>query len=556
MMLADACAHPGRLGSSNQGLLASRTAGTHAFFANADVAAQPATTDELLFSMDDQDALHMMTLLDEPDVGFDFSSEWGDAASLINSLVGSADVDMYPRDYEEGSLAPAARVWPQTKPRGCNVEDGVCVMVPAGPITAPGGMGGFVEVCIPASPVTSPRAGSPAGHEAYAAARLTGSKRQRPTDTLVIVSEAAVMQRSTKRPRVPSAPGDSSPASPRVARRRRSPEDLAAVRAAEERATAQMEAMVAAVDPEANARRLEVLAAVKRNGNYDSYVSNAALPIDAIPLQVSLVGTLKSPGLLTALQQTKRKGVTDMYLLEHPRGIPKWCLFFRSCFHRMAKLPRVGPRDPFFEMFRRDVTGDASRAFLAALEACASNDARVAYLAGQLTRLASLLRPDEPEFFLPPAFLAGIAPDASVANCLKIQCQLCGGVQGWRTCRTCYKSRRSPSGAAQKRARCNSGGSRGSCSAPDAPVSVVVVVPTAAPLRRSSSSTSQPSSRAGVTATEPVVPVAAARVAVAPATVVRVPVSPAAVSTQSQPSFGVVLPVSLERLQRVASHRV
>ena len=59
-------------------------------------------------------------------------------------------------------------------------------------------------------------------------------------------------------------------------------------------------AMVAGGDADVNAKRLAVLATVKRNGNYDSYVSNVALPQEAIPLQVSLVGTTDCPGLCQA----------------------------------------------------------------------------------------------------------------------------------------------------------------------------------------------------------------------------------------------------------------
>ena len=395
----------------------------------------------------DADPLDLdLALLDGAETGDDTFLSDADIARELE-LVLSDDEPMLPA--AKVVVAPAHTSAPgrhvfigASAPRPRRGFPGLCVTVPAG------GAGGSTVVCLPASPDLDldldlgldvvPQASSPSIALPHAR-RLTGAKRTRssvhaPQHQAGAAAPAVQAARPVKRQRTGACTTVAPPPSP--TRRRRSPEAMAALQAEQARVDAHIAAMVAGVDADVNAKRLAVLATVKRNGNYDSYVSNVALPQEAIPLQVSLVGTTDCPGLLTALQQTKSKGVTDLYLLEHPRGIPKWCLFFRTCFHRLAKLRCIPASDPFLRLFA--VPG----ALRAALDAAGSNQGRVEMLAGHLARLVAIARPGEPAFVLPPTFLHGIAQDATLEQCLKLQCPQCGTPQGWRTCRGCYKAKR------------------------------------------------------------------------------------------------------------------
>jgi len=373
-------------------------------------------TDDVLCLLEDNDLLQVIEACD---------MDWNDIPSVDCDTSPLSSCDAEPVDYYDvdmfndvhtlhGDGAADSSVWlpATTSSKGSSVvlstPAPACYRVEA-PIT-----GTMTTVCLPtdAAPLVQAKA--------MEVVRAPAHKRSRSASVNSAASDADLVQpaRSTKRRRVLSSAERA---------------DIARRQAEAERALA---SAVATTDPRLNAERLSKLATVKRNGNYDSYVGNAALGQPEIPLLVSLVGTETSPGLLKALQQTKRKGVTDVYLSDRPRGIPKWVLFFRTIFGRLARLPRFRRSDPFFTLFRspsglHDVLVDAG-----------SNAGRVALLVSHLARMLRHLRPHEGEFFLPPAFVAGITPAASVEECMKLRCDACGAVQGWRTCRGCYKAAR------------------------------------------------------------------------------------------------------------------
>jgi len=203
---------------------------------------------------------------------------------------------------------------------------------------------------------------------------------------------------------------------------------------------------VSSEESKADKYRLDRLAAAKKNGNYDSYIRTSAFDDMGVPLQASLVGTPLCPGFLVALQSTDGRGITDEFLRDTPGGVSKSILFFRTCFYRLLQQKQISKSDRFRSLFT------SPGLFEQTLASLGTNLERAQFLASEMERLVAIVRPHE-AFHLSRRFVAGIAPHATVQNCLKLTCDLCGQVQTWRKCRRCHNSksrRRNAKGSGRK----------------------------------------------------------------------------------------------------------